>query len=282
MVSPSVMFLIRPKCIFFLLSIFFLSFSVVFGQPSATHIPSEPQQSASLDKLQTALNEINGLVDRGDLLDAKARYRALLEGNLSGSERSSVEEALYKLNIRILFSPTPTPDSFLYEVERGDSLYKIAKRYNTTVEFIKRSNYVEKDIIRPGMKLKISKATYSITVDVSDNKLILWSGGERFKTYPVATGKKGHETPVGAFTIENKLENPTWYKTGAVVPPGSPDNILGTRWLGFSLEGYGIHGTTLPETVGTDASDGCIRMHNHDVEELYSIVPLKTKVTVMD
>ena len=176
---------------------------------------------------------------------------------------------------------SPASDNTVYTVKAGDVLYKIAQKYHTTPELISRTNGLKDDLIRPGMKLKISKATYSILVDKSDNVLTLLADGEPFKTYRVATGKN-NSTPVGTFEIVNKLKNPTWYKTGAVLPPGSPDNILGSRWLGFSLKSYGIHGTTLPGTIGTQASEGCIRMLNSDVEELYDFVPPHTAVTVRD
>ena len=129
------------------------------------------------------------------------------------------------------------------------------------------------------MKLKVVKSQFKIAVDKSENTLKLYQGDEWLKTYRVATGEK-NSTPVGTFTIETKLVNPVWYKTGAVIAPGDPENILGTRWMGFSLSSYGIHGTTLPETIGKQASAGCIRMRNADVEELFDIVPRKTEVTV--
>ena len=66
------------------------------------------------------------------------------------------------------------------------------------------------------------------------------------------------------------------------MPPESSQNVLGTRWLGFNLSGYGIHGTTEPETIGQQVTAGCIRMRNEDVEELYSIVQLETRVVVVD
>ena len=185
------------------------------------------------------------------------------------------------MNIKILFSPILTEDSFSYTVEKGDSLFKIAKKHNTTSELLQRSNQLPSDQIRIGMKLKVSKAVYSITVDKSENRLKLLSDGAVLKVYPVATGKNS-STPVGIFKIVNKLVDPVWYKAGAVFPADSPDNILGSRWLGFDLESYGIHGTTLPETIGTSASEGCVRMFNHDVEELYSIVPVNAMVTVTE
>ena len=87
---------------------------------------------------------------------------------------------------------------------------------------------------------------------------------------------------MGTFKITTKLVNPVWYKSGAVVPPDSPENILGTRWMGFDLEGYGIHGTTSPESIGTQATAGCVRMLNNEVEELYTFLPQGTEVTIVD
>lgn len=227
------------------------------------------------------LSEARLLVSEGKFLEAKEKYKKLLSENPDPSLQSTVQKELETLNMQILFSKTLTEDSFFYEVLPGDSLYKIAKEHNTTVELIMRSNGLQRVTIYAGMKLKIVKARFSIEVDRSDNQLFLLQGGEIIKSYPVATG--GSEaTPIGTFEIENKLVHPTWYRAGAVVPPGSPDNILGTRWLGISIPGYGIHGTTMPETIGKSVSAGCVRMFNEDVEELYAIVALKTTVTIVD
>ncbi|MCX5714227.1 MAG: L,D-transpeptidase [Candidatus Omnitrophica bacterium] len=64
--------------------------------------------------------------------------------------------------------------------------------------------------------------------------------------------------------------------------PGSADNLLGTRWLGIDLPGYGIHGTVDPSSLGKQVTQGCVRMANSDAEELYSIVPTGTEVTIVD
>ena len=194
----------------------------------------------------------------------------------------TAQDGLEEPNLNVLFSPLLTSDSFLYVVRPGDSLYMIAQKHHTTVELIQKVNHLSSEKIRVGDQLKISKAVYSIVIDKSENELQLLSDGKLLKTYPVAAGKKESPTPIGSFTIVNKLVDPTWYKTGAVLPPGSPDNILGSRWLGFSLASYGVHGTTMPETVGTSASKGCIRMHNRDVEELYAIVPVGVVVTIVE
>ena len=270
-------------CIFVFVFVFAFAFSLLAQTSSASSNPSVQSHSPiSQNELKTSVDEIDQLLKAGSWLEAKSRYRSLIQYDLPEADRKSLQKALEDLNIKILFSLTPTPDSFFYTVQRGDALFKLAKKYNTTVELIKKSNHLENDSIRTGMKLKISKAVYSILVDTSEITLQLFSDKELLKTYPVATGREGHPTPVGSFTIVNKLINPTWYKAGAVVAPDSPINILGTRWLGFSLPGYGIHGTTLPETIGTAASEGCVRMFNKDVEELYAIVPTNTTVIIVD
>ena len=182
---------------------------------------------------------------------------------------------------KALFSKEIAPDSIAYTVTPGDSLYVLARKNHTTVEFIKKINGLKSDSLYPRMKLKIHTAPFSIRIDKSKNVLVLYSGDEAVKKYSVATGKKNC-TPVGEFKIADKLVHPTWFKTGAILPPGSPENALGTRWMGFDKPSYGIHGTIEPKSIGTQASEGCIRMLNEDVEELYSIVPVGTKVTIQD
>lgn len=180
-----------------------------------------------------------------------------------------------------LFSKEITPGSIAYTVKSGDNLYTIAIKNHTTVTLIKKLNELKSDDIYPHMQLKIYTAPFLIVIDKSENTLTLFSQGESLKKYSVATGKK-NSTPTGEFKIINKLVHPTWFKTGAILPPGSPKNALGTRWMGFDKPAYGIHGTIDSQSIGTQASEGCIRMLNEDVEELYSIVPMGTQVTVQD
>lgn len=184
-------------------------------------------------------------------------------------------------NWNALFSKDVTPESVAYVVKRGDSLYVLALKNHTTVDLIKQINQLDGDTIYPGMKLKINTAPFSILVSKSKNTLTLSLNNKPIKEYSVATGKNNN-TPVGAFKIATKLMNPTWFKTGAILPPGSPENALGTRWLGFDKPAYGIHGTIEPKSIGTQASEGCIRMLNEQVEELYSMIPIGTQVTVQD
>jgi lipoprotein-anchoring transpeptidase ErfK/SrfK len=160
-------------------------------------------------------------------------------------------------------------------------LAKIAREFKTTPDLIKVSNNLSGDKIIPGRKIKVWTIPFSILVDKSQNILILKSDEEIIKTYIVSTGKD-NSTPVGSFKINSKLVDPTWYKSGAVVPPGSPENVLGSRWLGINLPSYGLHGTTEPQKLGQQVTQGCVRLSNADVEELYVIVPQGTEVIIVD
>ena len=84
------------------------------------------------------------------------------------------------------------------------------------------------------------------------------------------------------YKIITKLVDPTWFKDGRAIPPSSPENVLGSRWLGFDLESYGIHGTIDPDTIGQQITEGCVRMHNEDVVELYNLVSVGTEVEIVD
>lgn len=218
---------------------------------------------------------------KGELFKARDAYQRAIDKFPDSKYVEQMQSSLDNLNVKILFSPTITPDSVSYEVVQGDSLAKIAKRFGTTMELIMKSNNMKGTSVMLGKKLKISKARFSIIVDKSQNILTLKADGNIFKTYHVSTGKN-NSTPTGNFKITTKLENPTWYTAGAVVPPGSPDNILGTRWLGISAKSYGIHGTTDPGSIGKQSTAGCVRMLNNEVEELYAIVPEGTDVVIID
>lgn len=172
--------------------------------------------------------------------------------------------------------------SIEYTVKPGDSLYAIARRYNTTVPLIKKMNALSSNTIRVGQRLKVNAATFSILVDKSENKLILKKDGEPFKTYTVSTGKD-NSTPVGVYKIVDKVIDAPWTKpTGEVVLPGDPDYELGARWMAINLPGYGIHGTNDETSIGGQVTAGCVRMYNSEVIELYEIVTVGTEVEIVD
>jgi lipoprotein-anchoring transpeptidase ErfK/SrfK len=125
-----------------------------------------------------------------------------------------------------------------------------------------------------------SAAKREIVVSLEDRKLALVEDGKVIKVYPVAVGKPSTPSPAGTFTIERRVVNPTYSHDGRTVPPG-PNNPVGTRWMGLSIRGYGIHGTNVPSSIGKAASHGCIRMARHDLEELFPMVAVGDSVELI-
>jgi lipoprotein-anchoring transpeptidase ErfK/SrfK len=116
-----------------------------------------------------------------------------------------------------------------------------------------------------------------IVISIPDRKLVLLEGDRVVKVYGVAVGKPSTPTPEGEFQIINHVPHPTYYGAGVVMAPGR-DNPLGTRWMGLSAKGYGIHGTNVPSSIGKAASHGCIRMRQQDLEDLFDLVKVGTTV----
>ena len=135
----------------------------------------------------------------------------------------------------------------------------------------------------------VSRATFGpvIVIHRSSNKLFLYKGMKPWRTFAVATGQAIYPTPLGRFKIQVKWRDPWWYPPNSPwaqgahpIPPG-PGNPLGTRWMGISSPGVGIHGTPDPASLGYSASHGCIRMYIPQAEWLFDHVEIGTPVYIV-
>lgn len=139
------------------------------------------------------------------------------------------------------------------------------------------------------LRAKVTRRSFGpvIVIRRSANRLFLYNGMRYLRTFGVATGQSQYPTPLGRFRIVVKWKNPWWYPPDSAwakdldpVPPG-PSNPLGTRWMGISSPGVGIHGTPEPGSIGYSVSHGCIRMRITDAEWLFEKVPVGTTVFIV-
>lgn len=133
----------------------------------------------------------------------------------------------------------------------------------------------------------LAAETVRVEISLSRRRVTLYRGDTPVEEYPIGIGRAGWETPQGTFEVKQMRENPIWIHpfNGDRIPGGTSHNPLGTRWIGFWTDGHvwvGLHGTNNPTSVGTAASHGCIRMHNADVEALFSRIEIGTPVTVVE
>jgi lipoprotein-anchoring transpeptidase ErfK/SrfK len=260
----------------------FFVFKMKSGAASKKEVALASEPVVAKGNYETLLKSAIALQEQGDLLKARDLLKNLMAVYAARGGIEDIQKRLEDVNMKIIFSGVSIPnETAVREVKEGDSLSMIADEYRTTTDLIKRENGLSSNVIRPGQRLRIWTGRFSIVVNKSQNLLFLKSNGEIVKTYRVSTGKD-NITPVGTFKIINKLVDPSWTHNGKLIPSNSPENILGTRWLGFDIPSYGIHGTTQPESIGKQATAGCVRMLNKEVEELYSILPVNTEVTIMD
>jgi lipoprotein-anchoring transpeptidase ErfK/SrfK len=149
---------------------------------------------------------------------------------------------------------------------------------------------IKTTVVQPKVSTKQLAKKYPavLIVNRSSFKLTLYKNLKKAKTYGIAVGQVGLDTPAGLYSIQNKAVNPAWHVpnsawagdlAGKVIPSGDPGNPIKARWMGI-FDGAGIHGTSDDGSIGSAASHGCIRMHIPDVEELYDQVPVGAPVFI--
>ncbi|HUJ73079.1 MAG TPA: L,D-transpeptidase family protein [Verrucomicrobiae bacterium] len=246
------------------------------GKTAATMAPvSRPPAPAESNTEQYQHARV--LEGEGKLAEARAVLQPLAD---DGGASDNILDLLSDIDTKILFTAAPAPEKIDYTIVSGDSLGKLAQKFGTTVELIKKSNNLTRDLIRVGDRVRIYQGHFTVSVNKTTNELRLTDNGKFFKRYRVGTGEYS-KTPVGEFKITARIANPPWWRSdGKTIPFGDPENILGTHWLGLNVPGYGIHGTWDTNSIGKQATAGCIRLLNDDIAELYMVLPVGTPVVI--
>lgn len=240
----------------------------VIQYPAANNSGNIVQVSAVPQALQQQLLQIDQLVKDGKALSAHRELSTLYWSH--PERRSAFQDRLDKTAESIYFSSQPhymQP----YQIQYGDQLQKIAAQYNTPWQYLAKLNRIDPRKIRPGQELKVIKGPFSAIVELSRFELTIHAHGYFVKKYLVGIGRDG-ASPVGKLSVLNKVSNPQY--TGPdnrVVAADDPANPLGEHWLDLG-NGYGIHGTIDPQSIGKSESRGCIRMLNSDVAEVYDLL----------
>ena len=267
---------------------------------SATREPPEPARERVTSSSPPppapstgALAEAERLLSANKPLEARTLLNRALRSD--AGDASALRTSLAAINEEMIFGPVITPGDPLvasYEVQPGDSLERIAKRESLGVDWrlVQRVNRVgDPRRIRVGQKLKLVRGPFHAIVDKSDYRLDLYHGppdkpGEWLyvRSFPVGLGE-ANGTPLGDFVVkpDSKLVNPHWRnpRTGERFDADDPANPIGERWIGLLgvgdssvYEGYGIHGTIEPDSIGENRSMGCVRMRADDVEVVYEML----------
>ncbi|WP_417848081.1 L,D-transpeptidase family protein [Thalassoglobus sp.] len=248
---------------------------------------AQPEASTELPVISPALSaqfdftEVDQLIESGDDV---AALRTLSTWYWEYPERR--RQLWHRLNLlsrRIYFQPHPhymEP----YEIQFGDRLETIARQHQVSWEYLSKINRVDAQRIKAGKKLKVIQGPFSAVVDLTKFEVTVHAHGYFVVRMPVGIGKDG-STPIGKFKVTDKVVDPIYYGPDIVIKNDDPTNPLGERWLAISdeagtLEGYGIHGTIDPDSIGKADSRGCIRLHDQDVADLYDLLTIGSEVII--
>jgi lipoprotein-anchoring transpeptidase ErfK/SrfK len=254
-------------------------------EPARDPLAAAPATAPTVD-LPTAL----GMVGTDPIAARLQLTRLVDSGTLSPEAKRQAIEAITTVNATLFFSSTVNPADALmttYTIKSGDALSKIARKAGMAADWrmIMRLNGIkDPNRIRAGQVLKIPTCTFHAVVNKSEYRLYLYAGEGADRvlvaTYPVGLGEH-NSTPTGAFMLKpgSKLVNPEWRnpRTGEFFKADDPKNPIGERWIGLQgvdagnskAMSYGIHGTTDPASIGKQASMGCVRLKDADVEVIY-------------
>lgn len=167
-----------------------------------------------------------------------------------------------------------------YVVKAGDTLWRLGCRYGVSAEFLQRvSHVVEPRRLLAGRKLRVLRGPFRAVVSIGARRLRVYVGDALVREYRVAVGAPATPTPAGEYKVLEKVANPSYSNAGERQAPGSPSNPAGTRWLRLAGS-LGIHGTNQPESIGQAVSDGCVRLANKDVEEVFDLLVTGSAVVI--
>jgi lipoprotein-anchoring transpeptidase ErfK/SrfK len=256
--------------------------------PAVPVAPAAPAVASPDSRAQQLFTRAQSLVNSGNLEQASELLGQVVSISTDENLKNNAMRVQGRVNVKLFLSPAPTPEKKHYIIQPGDSLDKIARLNKTTVDLIRKMNKIDGNLIYPGQKMLIPAAPFVVEVDKSSRTLDLTMNGKLFKRYVVTLGLNG-KTPAGHFVTVVHQTNPDWTPPGGgTIPFGDPRNVLGTRWISIQdttrpeIKGFGIHGTANPESIGTETSNGCVRMVNEEVEELYLLIPRGTDVMISE
>ena len=250
--------------------------------------------SGAAPAIASMISRAESAASRNRLVEARTLYNAaLFDPSADAPTQGMLRRRIMAINDTLLFGPTISADDPFtkrYEIQPGDALSKLPRKLGLNVNwrFLQRINGIsDPKRIRVGQWIKTVAGPFHAVISRSAYRLDLYMGESSelmyVASFPVGLGEND-STPLGSWVVrkDSKLINPRWVnpRTGEVFTASDPNNPIGERWIGLEgvdaqtkpMSGYGIHGTIDPDSIGTQASMGCIRLENDDVALVYELL----------
>jgi len=256
------------------------------GEEKPPPEPAEEARKVESDEGGTQAADEGLAMMRDRPVAAQKRLSEAVRAGVTGLKAAQVREAVRNLADQLQLSSRRHPDdtySKAYQVASGDTLTGVGQRHCIPYELVMKVNRLSTTDIMAGQTLKVVQGPVHVEILKGRKELRAWLGDVCLRSYQVGIGAQD-STPEGTFIVKNKVRNPPYQPQhrprSEHRESGAPDNPLGSRWIDIGNH-YGIHGTIDPDSIGRGVSEGCVRMHNKEVEELYDMLVIgATKVTI--
>ncbi|MBX7165764.1 MAG: L,D-transpeptidase family protein [Pirellulales bacterium] len=227
----------------------------------------------------TALQAMRQQIEQGQLAAAHLALSQWYDNpNLAGEEHQQLMELLDPVAGTAVYSGEHVLEP-AYVVQPGDTLDKIAAPYQVPWQLLAKINGIrDPNQLQPGTQLKVLRGPFNAVVDLDEFLLTLYLHERYAGRFRIGIGQD-QSTPVGEYTVQNKVENPEYTGADGTIAADDPANPLGERWLDLGNH-LGIHGTNDPNSVGRAESRGCIRMSPADIIDVYDILSVGSRVTI--
>lgn len=254
--------------------------------PATQSAPLSPRVAAAIKQAES-----------GQIIEGRRELNQLLAASKDDQERATLRAHLARIADETVFSTKPFAGDPLieqYKVQSGDNLINIGKRFDVPAEVVMLVNGIRNpNGLAVGKTIKVPHGPFHARVSSGEFRMDVYLQDLYVRSYPVGLGANG--TPQGLWLVNLRQRDPAYYPPASdavkkVIYPGDPDYPLGGYWLALEgvegdavgRQGFGIHGTNKPESIGKAESLGCVRLRNEDVKIVYGmLMPGKSKVTVL-
>lgn len=257
-----------------------------------TPTPSQPPAAAPTPTPSGPLAQGMKLIEENKLVEGRAALSKLLfagDASLTPADAQTIRDTLASVNKTLVFSTrmlTGDPLVEPYVIQPGDSYTRIAPKVKLPASALQMINQVESRKLQVGQRLKLVKGPFHAIITKHEYRLDLYLNGADnapiyVTSFPVGLGEN-NSTPTGRFTIKDKTAKPGWTnpRTNETFAPGDPKNPIGAYWIRLvgaedstrDIQGYGIHGTIDPNSIGKQMSMGCIRLRDADIEAVFNLL----------
>ena len=260
--------------------------------PTPTPTPAQPPAAAPSPRPSGPLAEGMKLIEDNKLVEGRAALSKLLfsgDASLTPADAQAIRDTLASVNKTLIFSTrllTGDPLVEAYVVQPGDSYTRIAPKVKLPPSALQVINQIDSRKLQVGQRLKLVKGPFHAIITKHEYRMDLYLNGPDnapvyVTSFPVGLGEN-NSTPTGRFSIKDKTPKPGWTnpRTNETFAPGDPKNPIGAYWIRLvgtedatrDVQGYGIHGTIEPDSIGKQMSMGCIRLRDADIEAVFNLL----------